>query len=72
MVTRATSGWPPVEARRTVRLRQDGVALDAIAFDHARLVPELGAELAFVFAPSLDAWRGETRVRLVIERMWLP
>ncbi|HET6585241.1 MAG TPA: DHHA1 domain-containing protein, partial [Nannocystaceae bacterium] len=53
-----------------LRLRQDGVALDAIAFDHARLVPEPGTELAFVFAPSLDAWRGEIRVRIVIERMW--
>ena len=53
-----------------LRLRQDGVVVDAIAFDQARLVPALGVELAFVFAPSLDVYRGETRVRVVIERMW--
>jgi single-stranded-DNA-specific exonuclease len=55
-----------------LRLRQDGAVIDAIAFDHARWVPALGSELAFVFAPSLDAFRGETRVRVVIERMWSP
>jgi single-stranded-DNA-specific exonuclease len=55
-----------------LRLRQDGVLVDAIAFDHARQVPALGESLVFLFAPSLDAFRGETRVRAVIERMWSP
>jgi len=59
-----------------LRLRQDGAVIEAIAFDQVRdgagFVPGLGAELAFVFAPTLDAWRGETRVRAVIERMWAP
>lgn len=53
-----------------LRLAGDGTRLDAIAFRQASFVPAVGSRIAFLFAPELDVYRGQTRVRVVIERLW--
>ncbi|MBX7083836.1 MAG: single-stranded-DNA-specific exonuclease RecJ [Nannocystaceae bacterium] len=69
-----------------LRLGDDGAEIDAIAFGQAPptasagdgsppaaaaaapLAP--GATIEFLFAPSLDVFRGQRRVRVVIEQLW--
>jgi len=53
-----------------LRLRQqNGVFLDAIAFNRGNLLGKQvrdGARLAAVFTPRLNAWNGKTAVELEI------
>jgi len=52
-----------------LRLQQDGVSLDAIAFNRGGLLGNQvrdGARLAAVFTPRLNAWSGRTTVELEI------
>ncbi len=53
-----------------LRLAGDGTRVDAIAFGQAAWVPAVGTKVAFLFAPELDVYRGQTRVRVVIQRLW--
>ncbi|MBC8068658.1 MAG: hypothetical protein IAG13_10025 [Deltaproteobacteria bacterium] len=53
-----------------LRLAGDGARMDGIAFGQASWVPPVGSRVAVLFAPELDVYRGQTRVRVVIERLW--
>lgn len=53
-----------------LRLVDGRRGVEGICFDGAHWLPALGEEVAFVFTPSLDVFRGERRVRVVIEALW--
>lgn len=61
------------ERHLSLRLGDDGVSLDAIAFGQAgpgQWVPKVGDTVEVVCVPVLDVYRGQTRVRLEVERLW--
>ena len=52
-------------------LRQGGARCDAIAFGQAPRVPlSRGDRIGCIFVPELDAFRGQRRLRMHVERLW--
>jgi hypothetical protein len=51
-------------AHLRLRLRQDGVIWDAVAFSASSYVKEITPSLDIVYNLELDQWRGEERLRL--------
>lgn len=61
------------ERHVSLRLTEGGVGIDGIAFGQAgpgRWTPVVGDLVEVVCLPVLDVFRGQTRVRLQIERLW--
>ena len=61
------------ERHLSLRLGEGGASLDAIAFGQAGpgcWVPVVGDAVEVVCVPVLDVYRGQTRVRLQVERLW--
>lgn len=54
----------------SMRLSQDDVRMDTIAFGQGGQRPKPGSTIDVVFAPFIDRFRGEERLRLQIERFW--
>ncbi len=68
------------EAQRVRVLKERHIALtlaqgkdraDAIGFGMAQLVPPAGSRVDVVFVPQLEVFRGVTRVKLHLQRLWL-
>ena len=51
-------------AHLRMRLRQDGIIWDAVAFGASNYVKEITSPLDIVYNLELDQWRGEERLRL--------
>ncbi len=66
-----------VERTRVLKVRhlaltlsQGGVRRDAIAFGWGPHEPPRGVQIDCIFVPQLDVFRGETRVKMHIQRFW--
>ncbi len=53
-----------------LRLVDGRRAVEAIYFGGAHWLPAVGERVAFVFRPALDLFRGERRVRVVLDTLW--
>lgn len=51
-------------------VRQGSVRRDAIAFGQAHHRLARGESIGFIFVPQQETWRGRSRLRLHVERLW--
>jgi single-stranded-DNA-specific exonuclease len=58
------------ERHLSVVLEQDGSQRTGIAFSQAFHALKAGEKVGCIFAPVADRWRGETRLRLHVQRIW--